>query len=152
MNWLVKIREFVVNNFTITLKSVEKDNYKFYNSYLFYVFKIIPFFLIKLVFTLLKIRYIYLIDDIYFSNYGNFRITPVLMNVLIFNNDFDENKINITTIMKKYNGTVPFWYILENEQLNNFQKIQFKYFSKGKMENKSFNLSEINNKLFYEIF
>jgi len=151
MNYLITLREFVVNNFTITLKSVEKNNYKFYNSYLFYLFKIIPFFLIKFLFTLTKIRYIYLVDNIYFSNYGDFRITPVLLNVQVFN-ETNDYKRDITENIKNYNGTVPLWYITENEKLNNFQRIQFKYFSKGKMENKTFNLIEINNKLLYEIF
>jgi hypothetical protein len=152
MNYLITFREFVVNNFSITLKSVEKNNYKYYNSYLFYVFKIIPFFFIKLMFSWLNIKYIYLIDNIYVSNYGDFRITPTILNVFLLNDENDTFKINFTTTLLKYNGTVPFWYIIENEKITNFQKIQFKYFSKGKMENKTFDILEINNKLLYEIF
>lgn len=151
MNHLITLREFVVNNFTITLKSIEKNNFKFYNSYLFYLFKIIPFFIIKFLFTLIKIKYIYLVDNIYFSNYGEFRITPVLLNAQVYDEMNDYRK-DITETIKNYNGTVPLWYITKNEKLNNFQKIQFKYFSKGKLENKTFNLIEINNKLLYEIF
>jgi len=152
MNYLITLREFVVNNFTVTLKSVEKNNYKLYNTYFFYLFKIIPFFLLKFLFYSIKVRYIYLIDDIYFSNYGDFRITPVLLNALVFDDENSDGKINIIDNIKKYNGTVPLWYIVENEKFDRFQKIQFKYFSKGKMENKIFSLKEINNKLLYEIF
>jgi hypothetical protein len=151
MNYLIPIREFIVKNFIITLKSVEISNYRLYNSYFLYLFKIIPFFVIKFLFSLLKIKYICLIDDIYFSNYGGFRISPSLMNVSVFNDDTDQ-KCNIINIILKYNGTVPIWYIIQNENLNRFRKIQFKYFSKGKMENKILNLHEINNKLLYEIF
>jgi hypothetical protein len=59
---------------------------------------------------------------------------------------------DVTGTIKNYNGTVPLWYITENEKFSNFEKIQFKYFSKGKMENRTFILIEINNKLLYEIF
>ena len=153
MNYLIPIREFIVNNFNVTLKSVEKNNYKLFNTYFFNIFKIIPFFLIKNIFNTLNIKYIYLIDNIYFSNYGNFRITPILLKAFVFNDDNDnDNKINISENITNYNGTVPLWYIVKNEKLNEFQKIEFKYFSKGKMINKSFNLIEINNKLLNEIF
>jgi hypothetical protein len=87
----------------------------------------------------------------YFSNYGEFRISPVLLNVYIFN-DNDNIKINITNDILKYNGTVPIWYIIENENFYTFEKIEFKYFSKGKLENKIFSLYEINNNLLYDIF
>jgi len=151
MNYLIPLREFMVKNFIITLKSVEIRNYRLYNTSLFYFFKIIPFFIIKFFFSLFKIKYIYLIDNIYFSNYGVFKISPSLINVHVFNDD-TEQKFNINHNILKYNGTIPIWYIIENEKINTFQKIQFKYFSKGKMVNKIFNIREINNKLLYDIF
>lgn len=149
MKYLIPIRDFFVNNFNVTLKSVEKNNYKLFNTYFFNIFKIIPFFLIKNLFNILDIKYIYLIDNIYFSNYGNFRITPILLKAFVFN---DNNKTNILDNITNYNGTVPLWYIIKNEELNKFQKIEFTYFSKGKMINKSFDLIEINDKLLYDIF
>ena len=151
MNYLIAVCEFFVTNFNITLKSVEKNNNKLFNTYFFYTFKIIPFFLLKFLFNTFDIKYICLIDNIYFSNYGNFKITPILLKVSVFNNNND-NKINISDNIKNYNGTVPLWYIVKNEKLNEFEKIEFTYFSKGKMINKSFNLIEINNKLLNEIF
>lgn len=151
MNYLIVAREFFVSNFNITLKSVEKNNNKLFNTYFFYTFKIIPFFLLKFLFNTFDIKYICLIDNIYFSNYGNFKITPILLKACVFNNNND-NKINISDNIKNYNGTVPLWYIIKNEKLNEFEKIEFTYFSKGKMINKSFNLIEINNKLLNEIF
>ena len=151
INYLILMREIIVKNFIITLKSVEIKNHRLYNTYLFYFFKIIPFFIIKFFFSLLNIKYIYLIDNIYFSNYGEFRISPTLMNVYVFNDD-TEQKFNITNNILKYNGTIPICYIIENEKCYTFQKIQFKYLSKGKMESNIFNLTEINNKLLYDIF
>jgi len=151
MNYLIAAREFFVSNFNITLKSVEKNNNKLFNTYFFYTFKIIPFFLLKFLFNTFDIKYICLIDNIYFSNYGNFRITPILLKASVFNVDND-NKIDISDNIKNYNGTVPLWYIIENEELNEFQKIEFTYFSKGKMLNKTFDLNKSNNKLLHDIF
>ena len=91
-----------------------------------------------------------MLDNIYFSNYGEFKFYPTLLNVYIFN-DNDKDKINITNNMLKYNGTVPIWYIIENENLYSFKKIEFKYFLKSKIETNVFNLHEINNNLLYDI-
>ena len=151
MNYLIHIREFIVKNFKITLKSIETNDYLLYNTNYLYFFKIIPFFIIKFFFSLFEIKYIYLLDNMYFSNYGEFRISPVLLNVYIFD-DNDNIKINITNDILKYNGTVPIWYIIENENFYIFEKIEFKYFSKGKLENKIFSIYEINNNLLYDIF
>ena len=85
MNYLIPIREFIVKNFKITLKSIEINDFLLYNTYYLYFFKIIPFFIIKFFFSLFNIKYIYLLDNMYFSNYGEFKISPVLLNVYIFN-------------------------------------------------------------------
>lgn len=156
MDYIFTLRQFCVNNLGGTIKAVEIYNYKLSNSYLFYIFMIIPFFLLKCLFIIFNIRYIYLLDNIYLSNYGNFRIIPIIINVVVFNEDniFNEydDKTNISTNIKNYTGNIPIWYIIENENLNEFQKIKFKFFSNGKMEDKIFNLTEINNNLLYEIF
>jgi hypothetical protein len=150
MNFVLPIRELIVKNFKITLKSIEINDYRLYNSYYLYFFRIIPFFIIKLFFFLFHIKYIYLLDNIYFSNYGKFKFYPTLLGVNVFIDD-DKDKINITNNILKYNGTVPIWYIIENENLYSFKKIEFKYFLKNKIETNIFNLHEINNNLLYDI-
>ena len=52
MNYLIHIREFIVKNFKITLKSIETNDYLLYNTNYLYFFKIIPFFIIKFFFSL----------------------------------------------------------------------------------------------------
>ena len=47
MNFIIPIRELIVKNFKITVKSIEINDYRFYNSYYLYFFKILPFFIIK---------------------------------------------------------------------------------------------------------
>ena len=150
MNFIIPIRELIVKNFKITLKSIEFNDYRLCNSYYLYFFKILPFYIIKLFFFLFQIKYIYLLDNIYFSNYGEFKFYPTLLSVSVFIED-DKDKINITNNMSKYNGTVPIWYIIKNENLYLFKKIEFKYFLKTKIETNVFNLHEINNNLLYDI-
>ena len=150
MNFVIPIRELIVKNFKITLKSIELNDYRLCNSYYLYFFKILPFYIIKLFFFLFQIKYIYLLDNIYFSNYGEFKFYPTLLSVSVFIED-DKDKINITNNMSKYNGTVPIWYIIKNENLYLFKKIEFKYFLKTKIETNVFNLHEINNNLLYDI-
>ena len=150
MNFIIPIRELIVKNFKITLKSIEFNDYRLCNSYYLYFFKILPFFIIKLFFFLFQIKYIYLLDNIYFSNYGEFKFYPTLLSVSVFIED-DKDKINITNNIIKYNGTVPIWYIIENENLYSFKKIEFKYFFKNKIETNIFNLNEISNNLLYDI-
>ena len=150
MNFIIPIRELIVKNFKITLKSIEFNDYRLCNSYYLYFFKILPFFIIKLFFFLFQIKYIYLLDNIYFSNYGEFKFYPTLLSVSVFIED-DKDKINITNNIIKYNGTVPIWYIIENENLYSFKKFEFKYFLKNKIETNIFNLHEISNNLLYDI-
>lgn len=150
MQFLIPLREFFVRNF-VTLKSVEVNKYKFYNNTVLYLLSFVPFYFLKLLFNLLSIRYIYKIDNIYFSNYGVSKISPILLNVNAVINE--NNKEDMKERLRSYNYTVPFWYFIINENLNKYQRFEFKYLSKGKMENKIVqNNEESNNMLIYDIF
>jgi hypothetical protein len=149
MNYFVYLRDLFVNNFSVSLKSVEYKKYKLINNYLFFVLRLVPFYLLRMLFNFLGIKYIYLVDNIYFSNYCNNKILPIIINAEA-NNSFI--KKDITTIVKKYSYTIPFWYVIENENLKDFEKFQFKYFTKSKYETKIFDKDIIQNKLIQEIF
>jgi len=150
MQFLIPLREIFVRNF-VTLKSVEVNKYKFYNNTVLYLISFLPFYFIKLLFNLLSIKYIYKIDNIYFSNYGVSKISPILLNA---NAVIDEyNKEDMKERLRSYNYTVPFWYFIINEKLNKYQRFEFKYLSKGKMDNKIVsNNEETENMLIYDIF
>jgi hypothetical protein len=149
MDYFVYLRDLFVNNFSVSLKSVEYKKYKCINGYLFFILRLIPFYFLKSLFNSLGVKYIYLMDNIYFSNYCNNKILPIIISVEA--SDY-LTKIDITSIIKKYSYTVPFWYIIENENLKEFKKFQFKYFSKSKLEIKLFDKDTIQNKLIQEIF
>ena len=149
MQYFIFVRDLIVNNFCVSLKSVEYKDKKMVNSIYFMFLKLIPFYFVKLLFEMMHFKYIYLVDDIYFSNYSSNKIFPVISSAEIIKKDTKEN---ITTQIKKYSYTIPFWYIFYNENLKDYEKIQFKYFYKGKIETKLFSKDLIDNKYFYEIF
>jgi len=150
MQFLIPLREFFVRNF-VSLKSVEVNKYKFYNNTVLYLLSFVPFYFVKILFNLLSIKYIHKIDNIYFSNYGISKISPILLNA---NAVIDEDtKEDIKERLRSYNYTVPFWYFIINENLNKYEKFEFKYLSKGKMENKIVsNNEETKSMLIYDIF
>lgn len=149
MEYFIFLRDLLVNNFSVSLKSIEYSKYRLTNNYLFFICRLIPFYFLKVCFNFFKIKYIYLVDNLYFSNYSNNKIMPILTSVEVYNNN---NKMDITTIIKKYSYTVPFWYIIENEKLKEFEKFQFKFFTKSKFETRIFETNYIENKLVQEIF
>ena len=89
---------------------------------------------------------IYLMDNLYFSNYlSDITITPVLMSI---ESDTD---ISLMDNIKKYNFNIPIWFFLENEKLN-INYIRLRYFNKGKMNTKEYSLYCIEDKLLSDIF
>lgn len=147
------LRECFINNCNVKLKSVECCGKKSYNKKWFNIFRLLPFNLIKLPFKLCKGKIIYQIDNIYFSNYGNIKISPIINNVSVYHSEpIESEKIDITATIKKYNHNIPFWYIIANENIDVYDMIQFKYFLKGKLENKVINIKDLDGKLLYDIF
>ena len=143
----INARGCFVNNFNVTLKSVEYKKKKIYNSYLFYFLKIIPFYFIKSVFNYFDVKYIYKIDNLYLSNYSETKIMPFILNVSVFNND-NEYRYNIKDKIKKYTPSIPLWYILSNEKIDDYDSIEFKHIQGSKI----LNIKNIENKLLNDIF
>ena len=146
---MLAIREIFIKNFNVTIKSLEYKSKKFYNNKILYFLSFIPFSFITLICYLIKIKYIYNLNKIYFLNYNNnFRILPFIDSIYIYNNVENKKLISI----KKYNYSIPWWYIIEKEKLNEYENIEFKYKSKGKIEEKKYKINDLENKLLYEIF
>ena len=80
MDYLFFLRQLFINNFGVSIKSLQFHRMIIKNSVVFYFFRIIPFVLIKFIINLLNVKYIYLCDNIYFSNYSNgFTIKPMFL-------------------------------------------------------------------------
>ena len=128
--YFISIRQFFVNNFCISIKSIEINKLFITNYILLFLIRLIPFYFIKT----LKLRCIYLLDDIYFSNYSeNLSINPLTIS-------FDlSNGIEIISVkenLKKYNFSVPFWFFIKNEKLENYSIFKIKQFVQGKIISK----------------
>ena len=151
MDYLFFLRQSFINNFGVSIKSLQCQRIIIKNSVVFYFLRIIPFILIKFIINLLNVKYIYLLDNIYFSNYSNsFTIKPMFLSFeLIKNND---SIISIKEIIKKYNLSVPLWFLLYNEKLENYDTIKIKFLLKGSIINKEIIIDEFKDKLLEDLF
>jgi len=144
--YFLLIRNFLIANFSVSIKTIEIDNKIIKNNILFYILKLVPFNFLKIVFNIFKIKYIYLMDNLYFSNYTE--ETKIMPLLIAFKTD---TEIDLMDNIKKYNFNIPIWFFLLNENLN-IDYFKIKYFNKGKMNNKDFLLNSNKNKLLADIF
>ena len=159
MNVLLPIREFIINNFFISIKSLQINKTIIKNNMFFYLLRLVPFFILKVVFNYFNVKYIYLMDNLYFSNYSNeIKFSPILMSFYGYTSInetdklLDDDKKNLVDSFKKYNSSIPLWFFLENEKINNINMLYMKYFSKGKMIEKDFIIKDNEDKLICDIF
>jgi hypothetical protein len=65
------------------------------------------------------------------------------------------NNDEITSIketIKKYNLSVPFWFLLFNEKLESYDKFKIKFLLKGSIINKEGNIDDYKDKLIEDLF
>ena len=157
---LLPIRELIINNFCVSIKSLQINKIIIKKSVFLYLLKLVPFFILKRLLECINIKYIYLMDNLYFSNYSKeIKITPVFMslngyqsNELENNELLSEEKVNLLDSFKKYSSSIPLWFFLENEKLDNINTIQMKYFSKGKMNSKDISIEMYKDRMMSEMF
>jgi hypothetical protein len=102
-------------------------------------------FFIKLFCHFYKKFYLYKRDGIYHINSkDNLKINPLIKNFELINN----NKItNGNYLLDIYRNNIPFWIILENENIN-VDKIKIKYFDNSEKQIDCLNMKD---NLFYNI-
>ena len=148
---LINLRDLIVSNFGIEIYGlVLKNKYIFYTKSIFkYIFYIFPFSL----FNYIKfIQIIYKKDNIYYITNSNlYIITPIILN-FTFKKSKNDETIDMTSIIKYYNSSIPFKFIIENNKLNKFNILNIKYISKGTITDKKIYIDDCNNKLLYELF
>jgi hypothetical protein len=114
MSYLVSIREFFINNFCVSILSIEINKKIITNSIVLNLLRLIPFYFIKK----LNVKCIYLIDNLYFSTYSNsLTINPMYLSFEVLNSS------EITSVkdnLRKYNYSVPFWFFIQNEKLDEY--------------------------------
>jgi hypothetical protein len=152
MDYLLYFRELFVKNYCVSITAIEVNNIRFKHSIFFYLFRIFPFSIIKFLFELfdkiISFKYIYKMDNLYFSNHvKGITISPIILNLELFNNE--EYKISIKENIQKYNRSIPIWYFLYNENLQYFLNYKIKYISKAKIIEKEDTIND--NKLLKDL-
>jgi len=147
MDYLLFARELFVKNFCVSIKAIQFKKLIIKETIFFYLLRLIPFYFIK---KIPYIRCIYLLDNIYFSNYSNnFSIKPMFLSFELINND---EITSIKETIKKYNLSVPFWFLLFNEKLESYDKFKIKFLLKGSIINKEGNIDDYKDKLIEDLF
>jgi len=157
MNAFLSIREFIINNFLVSIKSIQINKTIIKYNILFNLFRLVPFFILKKIFNYFNVKYIYLMDNLYFSNYSNeIKFVPSLMYFQGGNSETDifleDKRINLIDSYKKYNSSVPLWFFIENEKIKNINMLYLNYFSKGKINKKEFIIKDNDEVLLSDIF
>ena len=145
LNYFISIRQFFVNNFCISINAIEINKTIITNYILLFFIRLIPFYFIKT----LKLKCIYLLDDIYFSNYTeNLSINPLTISFDLYN---DSEMISVKENLRKYNFSVPFWFFIKNEKLENYSIFKIKQFVGGKLINKEGFIENNKDKLIKDL-
>ncbi len=154
--YLLSLTNFIMNNFFVSIKSIELYHSTIYStkivdSYFFIILRLVPFTLLQNIFEFLKIKYIYKLNNNYYSNYSNhFNLRPTILNFIVKNELSTSN--NIFDKFKLYHLSVPFWFFINNEKLNTNDSFEIKYFSKGKMINQENKFKNFESKLLVDLF
>jgi hypothetical protein len=131
---------------------VEKDDKIIRNTLLLWSIQLLSIFGLSFIINKFGLNYLYLMDDIYFYHTQKETkpkiIFSVINNCLIKNS---WNNENITEKILKYNIDVPLRIIIENENIDENDNIEFEVLHLGQKKIKVYVIEEIKNKKLSEV-
>jgi len=148
----INIREWFIHIFKKKIILVEKDNEILKNKYIIIPLNLFYFFYIKDLLKYNNINIIYEIDDLIF--YDNNKIHTLTINQIMLNFNIIDSNNNIIEIIEqinKYSKEIPFYIIVDLENININSKIQITLMSFCKIKTKEYEIKEIINKKLYEL-
>lgn len=152
--WLFYSRDFLVRNFMVSSKALIYNKQLIYlkglNNLLYLIFRLLPFCFVRTLLYLFNIGIIYKQDSIY--NITNIQHNHIIPIILLFLFIKDDNEKDFTSEIKYYNGNIPLHFIIYENNLKEYNKIKIKYFHKGKLIDKIFNINDFINSPIYKIF
>ena len=158
-NQLIKIRNFYISNFFVNINCIVYNNNYFINInniYINYLLKTIPLFLYKSISYFTNINFIYNYDNIYnITGIHNYHILPYIFNFIFYDvkiNNLYLNEYNISNDIKYYNSSIPFYFLLLNNNIQSFKYLKIKYLNKTNFIEKELYIKDYNNKLIYDLF
>ena len=111
-----------------------------------------PFIIIKYFSWLTGYQVIYKIDNTYqiTNNYTN-HILPVLLQFIAHNNDLTDS-CPLTHVIKYYNSSMELNVFSHLNIPKEYTMLTIKYFSKGKIYNKTIEINKYKNTFIYKLF
>lgn len=157
---LVTIRNFFVENFFVDIKCLYSNQKYYKNKFLstmFYLFRFcVPFYLTKLVFGFFNYQIIYAVDGVHLiSNIKTNHILPIILKFELEQDHLtcsNTKTKDITSLIKYYNSSLPLKYILDDNNLINYEKIKIKYINKGSMIEKVLEVNNVINLQLFKLF
>jgi len=173
---LMRIRNFLVSNFFVNINAiVYKNTYILTenNVLTYYLLKLIPLFIFKILNYFTNVQFIYSYDNIYnITGFKNYHIIPYLFEFKFYDVELinknklinfinDDIKCNdtkcevlcITSTIKYYNSNIPFNYILLKNKILNSKHFKIKYLNiNNEMIDKKLFINNYINKYIYDLF
>jgi hypothetical protein len=131
---------------------VEKDNKIIKNSLAVWCVQLLSIFGLGFIINKFGLNYLYFMDDMYF--YHTQKQTKPKIIFSIINSCFVKNSWNnenITEKILKYNLDVPLKIIIENENIDENDNIEFEVLHLGQKKIKGYRIEEIKNKKLSEV-
>ncbi len=131
---------------------VEKNNQIIKSNYMIWIFQLLSLFNLNFIINKLDYNYLYFTDDMYFYHTNNKKSNKIIFSVI--NNCYIKNDklyYEITENILKYNLEVPMYMIIENENIQDNDQLEFNILQFGLKKNKVYSIDEIKNKKLCEI-
>ena len=155
-NLYVKLRNFYVNNFFVTVLCLKQNDTFIYldGNYLIYryLLLLIPFYFVNYIANKYNYDLIYKIDGVYgITNIKENHIIPFITSCIVVN---DYSISNISSNIRLYNSSIPLYFFIYTCDLDKFKTIKLVYLIKGQKIEKDININELDTKkyLIYNLF
>lgn len=149
----IKMRNLFWNNFFVTIYSIVTNNRLIHLDskcvqLLLLLIKFIPFYITSTLLNQFNMNVIYQSDSIYnITNTKQLKILPIILKMSVSKTMPCGNlhSIDINDI-KYYNSEIPLQFLLKNHNVLDYESVDIKYMTRGKIVEKKINIAEYNNK------
>jgi hypothetical protein len=153
INIYINLRNFFIKNFFVSVIGLKiDDHYIWLDTFTNYLLYLMPFIIIKYFSWLTGYQVIYKIDNTYqiTNNYTN-HILPVLLQFIAHNNDLTDS-CSLTHVIKYYNSSMELNVFSHLNIPKEYTMLTIKYFSKGKIYDKTIEINKYKNTFIYKLF
>jgi hypothetical protein len=153
INIYINLRNFFIKNFFVSVIGLKiDDRYIWLDTFTNYLLYLMPFIIIKYFSWLTSYQVIYKIDNTYqiTNNYTN-HILPVLLQFIAHNNDLTDS-CPLTHVIKYYNSSMELNVFSHLNIPKEYTMLTIKYFSKGKIYDKTIEINKYKNTFIYKLF